>query len=110
MGENRPTQMRGSGMDDVIFAGSGTRSARNHATVELVIDNSERLAPAAFNKEDRLEISRRITREIGSAYRINRREVRAGDVQMLVADASTGAHSDVRIGQGQISDLSNARP
>lgn len=110
MGENRPTQMRGSGMDDVIFAGSGTRGARNHAVVELVIDNSERLAPAAFNKEDRLEISRRITREIGSAYRINGREVRARDVQMLFADASTGAQSPALVRQGQISELINAKP
>ncbi|HLS19093.1 MAG TPA: AAA family ATPase, partial [Paracoccaceae bacterium] len=110
MGENRPTQMRGSGMDDVIFAGSGTRNARNHAVVELVIDNSERLAPAAFNKENRLEISRRITREIGSAYRINGREVRARDVQMLFADASTGAQSPALVRQGQISELINAKP
>lgn len=110
MGENRPTQMRGSGMDDVIFAGSSTRSARNHAVVELVIDNSERLAPAAFNKEDRLEISRRITREIGSAYRINGQGVRARDVQMLFADASTGAQSPALVRQGQISELINAKP
>ncbi len=110
MGENRPTQMRGEGMDDVIFAGSGTRPPRNAAAVELVIDNSDRLAPAAFNKDDRLEVSRRITREIGSAYRINGREVRARDVQMLFADASTGAHSPALVRQGQISELISAKP
>ena len=110
MGENRPTQMRGEGMDDVIFAGSGSRPARNHASVEVMIDNSDRLAPAAFNREDRLEISRRITREIGSAYRINGKEVRARDVQMLFADASTGAHSPALVRQGQIAELINAKP
>ncbi|HET7410078.1 MAG TPA: AAA family ATPase, partial [Paracoccaceae bacterium] len=110
MGENRPTQMRGEGMDDVIFAGSDSRPTRNHASVELVIDNSDRLAPAAFNKDDKLEISRRITREIGSAYRINGKEVRARDVQMLFADASTGAHSPALVRQGQISELINAKP
>ena len=110
MGENRPTQMRGDGMDDVIFAGSQMRPTRSSATVELVVDNSNRLAPAAFNQEDKLEISRRITREVGSAYKINGRDVRARDVQMLFADASTGAHSPALVRQGQIAELINAKP
>ncbi len=110
MGENRPTQMRGEGMDDVIFAGTDKRPARNAATVELVIDNSDRLAPAQFNVEDKLEVSRRITREIGSAYRINGKDVRARDVQMLFADASTGAGSPALVRQGQIGQLISAKP
>ena len=110
MGENRAKQMRGDGMDDVIFGGTDRRPTRNWATVELVIDNSDRLAPAAFNQTDRLEISRRITREVGSAYRINGKEVRARDVQMLFADASTGAHSPALVRQGQIAELINAKP
>ena len=110
MGETRPTQMRGGGMEDVIFAGAATRPARNFAEVALVIDNSDRLAPAGFNDSDSLEIVRRITRDAGSAYRISGREARARDVQMLFADASTGAHSPALVRQGQISDLINARP
>lgn len=110
MGENRAKQMRGEGMDDVIFAGTDSRPTRSSATVELVMDNSDRLAPAAFNQEDRLEISRRITREVGSAYKINGKDVRARDVQMLFADASTGAHSPALVRQGQIVELINAKP
>ena len=110
MGENRAKQMRGDGMDDVIFAGTDSRATRSSATVELVMDNSDRLAPAAFNQEDKLEISRRITREVGSAYKINGKDVRARDVQMLFADASTGAHSPALVRQGQISELINAKP
>ena len=110
MGENRAKQMRGDGMDDVIFAGTDSRSTRSSATVELVLDNSDRLAPAAFNQEDRLEVSRRITREVGSAYKINGKDVRARDVQMLFADASTGAHSPALVRQGQIAELINAKP
>ena len=91
MGENRPTAMRGGGMEDVIFAGAATRPARNFAEVGLVIDNSERLAPSGFNEADSLEIIRRITRDVGSAYKVNGKDVRARDVQMLFADASTGA-------------------
>ena len=110
MGENRPTAMRGGGMEDVIFAGAATRPARNFAEVGLVIDNGERLAPAGFNDDDNLEIVRRITRDVGSAYKVNSKDVRARDVQMLFADASTGAHSPALVRQGQISELINAKP
>lgn len=110
MGENRPTAMRGGGMEDVIFAGAATRPARNFAEVAVHIDNTDRLAPAGFNDTDHLEIVRRITRDAGSAYRLNGKEVRARDVQMLFADASTGAHSPALVRQGQIAELINARP
>ncbi|MEM6306624.1 MAG: AAA family ATPase, partial [Pseudomonadota bacterium] len=110
MGENRPTAMRGGGMEDVIFAGAATRPARNFAEVSLMIDNAERLAPAAFNDSDMLEVVRRITRDVGSAYKANTKDVRARDVQMLFADASTGAHSPALVRQGQISELINAKP
>jgi chromosome segregation protein len=110
MGENRPTAMRGGGMEDVIFAGAATRPARNFAEVSLVIDNGERLAPAAFNDNDNLEIIRRITRDAGSAYKVGVKDVRARDVQMLFADASTGAHSPALVRQGMISELINAKP
>ena len=110
MGENRPTAMRGGGMEDVIFAGASTRPARNFAEVSLILDNSDRLAPAGFNDSDTLEIIRRITRDAGSAYKLNTKDVRARDVQMLFADASTGAHSPALVRQGQISELINAKP
>ncbi len=110
MGENRPTAMRGGGMEDVIFAGAATRPARNFAEVALQIDNSERLAPAGFNDEDQLDIVRRITRDVGSAYKAAGKDVRARDVQMLFADASTGAHSPALVRQGQIAELINAKP
>ncbi len=110
MGENRPTAMRGGGMEDVIFAGAATRPAKNFAEVSLGIDNSERLAPSGFNDTDILDIVRRITRDAGSAYKVNAKDVRARDVQMLFADASTGAHSPALVRQGQISELINAKP
>ncbi|MGR3495181.1 chromosome segregation protein SMC [Citreimonas sp.] len=110
MGENRPTAMRGGGMEDVIFAGASTRPARNFAEVALHIDNADRLAPAGFNDSDHLEIIRRITRDVGSAYKVNGKDSRARDVTMLFADASTGAHSPALVRQGQISELINAKP
>ncbi len=110
MGENRPTAMRGGGMEDVIFAGAATRPARNFAEVSLMIDNSDRVAPAGFNDTDMLEIVRRITRDVGSAYKVSGKDVRARDVQMLFADASTGSQSPALVRQGQISELINAKP
>ncbi|SDE56931.1 chromosome segregation protein [Paracoccus isoporae] len=110
MGENRPSAMRGGGMEDVIFAGTSRRGARAHAEVMLTIDNRERLAPATVNEADGIDIVRRITRDAGSAYKINGKEARARDVQMLFADASTGAHSPALVRQGQISELINAKP
>ena len=110
MGENRPKSMRGGAMEDVIFAGAATRHARNFAEVVLNMDNSDRLAPSGFNDSDQLEIVRRITRDVGSAFKTNGKDVRARDVQMLFADASTGAHSPALVGQNRITELINAKP
>jgi len=110
MGANSAKAMRAGGMDDVIFAGSGNRPSRNHAEVTLTIDNAARRAPAAFNDHPVLEVVRRIDRGEGSTYRINGREVRARDVQLLFADASTGSNSPALVRQGQISELIAAKP
>jgi len=110
MGESSHKSMRASSMDDVIFSGNTSRPARNNAEVGISIDNSERGAPAAFNDADMLEIARRIERESGSSYRINGREVRARDVQILFADASTGARSPALVHQGRIGEIIQAKP
>jgi chromosome segregation protein len=110
MGENSYKNMRASSMDDVIFSGSGGRPSRNMAEVALFLDNQTRRAPAAFNDSDELQVSRRIEREAGSVYRINGKDVRAKDVQLLFADVSTGARSPSMIGQGRIGELISAKP
>ncbi len=110
MGENSAKSMRGDGMDDVIFAGTSTRPARNLAEVTLTLDNEDRTAPAAFNDERVLEISRRIERDSGSAYRLNSKEIRGKDIKLMFADASTGAHSPSLVSQGRIGSLISAKP
>jgi chromosome segregation protein len=110
MGANSAKAMRAGGMDDVIFAGASNRPGRNHAEVALTIDNADRGAPAAFNDHPVIEVVRRIDKGAGSAYRINGREVRARDVQLLFADASTGSNSPALVRQGQISELIAAKP
>ena len=110
MGEASYKAMRASEMDDVIFSGNSDRPARNHAEVSVVIDNADRKAPAAFNEDDTLEVSRRIMREHGSIFRVNGREVRARDVTVLFADASTGSRSPALVHQGRIGEIIQARP
>jgi len=110
MGETSHKSLRAADMDAVIFAGSGNRPSRNHAEVVMTIDNADRTAPAAVNDRDTLEISRRIEREAGSVYRINGRDVRARDVQILFADAATGARSPALVHQGKIGEIIQAKP
>ena len=110
MGENRPSIMRGEAMEDVIFSGAASRPARSFAEVALEIDNSDRAAPTAFNGDDRIEIARRISRDHGSSYRANGKDVRWRDIQILFAYAASGARSSALVRQGQISDLINAKP
>jgi chromosome segregation protein len=110
MGETSHKSMRAADMNDVIFSGSNTRPSRNNAEVSMSIDNSERSAPAAFNEFETIEVTRRIERDQGSSYRINGREVRARDVQILFADASTGARSPALVHQGRIGEIIQAKP
>ena len=110
MGATSAKALRGEGMEDVIFSGSDKRASRNWAEVALSIDNAERRAPQPFTDMPVLEVTRRIDRGGGSTYRINGKEVRARDVQLLFADASTGANSPALVRQGQISELIAAKP
>ena len=106
MGESSYKAMRGGGMEDVIFSGSGARPSRNTAEVTLFAERDEETGRGP----ETVEIARRIERELGSSYRINGREVRARDVQILFADASTGAHSSALVRQGQVAELIAAKP
>lgn len=110
MGANSAKAMRGGEMDDLIFNGADGRPARETAEVILVLDNSKRTAPPEFNGADQLEIERKLRRGAGSSYRINGRTVRGKDIQLLFADASTGANSPALVRQGQISELIGSKP
>jgi chromosome segregation protein len=106
MGESSPKSLRGGGMDDVIFAGTLSRPARDFAEVSILLD----LKPAEDGSGGgESEVTRRIERSAGSAYRIDGRDVRAKDVGLLFADAATGAHSPALVSQGKISGIIAAR-
>ena len=110
MGELSPKQMRGSELDDVIFNGTDNRPAWDIAEVSIDLDNSERKAPSLFNQNDQIEVTRRIWRGEGSEYRVNGKEVRLKDVQLLFADASTGARSTSMVSQGRVGAIIAAKP
>src|ERR1700752_3579178 len=110
MGETSARRLRGGEMDDVIFAGSVDRPSRNIAEIALTLDNSARDAPFVFNDHQEIEVVRRIARGGGSVYCVNGHEVRARDVQLLFADAASGAHSAAMVSQGRVSALIEARP
>ncbi|MGE0529992.1 MAG: chromosome segregation protein SMC [Hyphomonadaceae bacterium] len=110
MGATSAKSMRATDMDDVIFSGSAGRPAREFAEVTLVLTEARNRAPPPFHNEDVLEVTRRIRRGLGSTYKINGKEVRAKDVQLLFADAATGANSPALVRQGQINELISAKP
>src|SRR5437868_10717262 len=106
MGEASPKSLRGGGMDDVIFAGTASRPPRDFAEVSILLDRAAEDDAAARESE----ITRRIERGAGSAYRIDGRDVRAKDVALLFADAATGAHSPALVSQGKIASVIAAKP
>jgi chromosome segregation protein len=110
MGENSPKRMRSSEMNDVIFNGTENRPPRNTAEVVISLDNNDRTAPAEMNDADELEVSRKIERDVGSVYKVNGKNVRMRDVQILFADSSIGAHSPALVSQGRVADMINAKP
>ena len=106
MGESSPKSLRGGGMDDVIFAGTATRPPRDFAEVSILVEREASEDGSAGESE----VTRRIERGAGSAYRIDGRDVRAKDVALLFADAATGAHSPALVSQGKIAAVIAAKP
>jgi chromosome segregation protein len=110
MGEKSAKNMRGGGMEDVIFAGTSKRPARNMAEATIVINNQDGHAPAPFNTATEIEITRRIEKDKGSQYRVNGKAVRARDVNLLFADTMTGANSPALVSQGRITEIITSKP
>jgi chromosome segregation protein len=106
MGESSPKSLRGGGMDDVIFAGTATRPPRDFAEVTILLEHQT----GEDGERGESEVTRRIERGSGSAYRLDGRDVRAKDISLLFADAATGAHSPALVSQGKIGAVIAAKP
>ncbi|MCH5211328.1 MAG: chromosome segregation protein SMC [Oscillospiraceae bacterium] len=102
IGEMSAKSLRGTNMQDVIFAGTETRKPVNFAEVSLVLDNSARI----FNIDyDELVVTRRLFRSGESVYQINRANCRLKDIHELFMDTGLGRDGYSIIGQGNVSQI-----
>ncbi len=106
-GEQKARQLRGSSMQDVIFAGTQTRNPLSSAYVAITLDNSDHALDTDYEE---VTISRRIYRSGESEYMINGTSVRLKDVQELFYDTGIGKEGYSIIGQGQIEAIISSKP
>lgn len=102
MGEQSTKTLRGSKMEDVIFAGTKARKSQGFAEVSLTIDNTARRLAI---DSDEVTITRRYDRSGESEYMINRSLVRLKDLQEVFMDTGLGKDGYSLIGQGKIAEI-----
>lgn len=102
MGEMSAKTLRGSSMQDVIFAGTQTRKAVNFAEVSLVLDNSAKVFSLEFEE---ITVTRRVFRSGESAYYINKAACRLKDIHELFMDTGLGRDGYSIIGQGSVAQI-----
>ena len=107
LGEQSSKQLRGSKMQDVIFAGTATRKPKGMAEVTLVIDNSTGILPLEYNE---VAVTRRMFRSGDSEYLINGSLCRLRDIRELFMDTGIGVEGYSIIGQGKIADIVSTKP
>jgi len=107
LGAQGPRSLRSVKMEDVIFAGTTSRSALGRAEVSLTIDNSSAKLPIDLPE---VTITRTLFRSGESEYAINATPCRLLDVQELLSDSGVGRQQHMIIGQGQLDTVLNARP
>jgi chromosome segregation protein len=107
LGEQSPTTVRGSSMQDVIFAGSDGRRASGSAEVELTFDNSDGSLPLPTPE---VSVMRRVTRDGSSQYSINQSTCRLTDVIELLAQVGLGKELHSIIGQGKVESFLAGKP
>ena len=90
LGEQRPTAIRGAGMEEVIFQGTVSRGALNRGAVTMVVSNEDGALPVPFEE---VEIGRTVFRDGGSDYRLNRSSCRLRDIVDLCRDTGLGANA-----------------
>lgn len=107
MGETSVKQLRGGGkMENVIFGGTAVRNAMGYASVQLVVDNSDRRIDV---EADEVTIGRKYYRSGESEYSVNGQSVRLRDVYELLLDTGLGRDGYSVIGQGRIAEIVGAK-
>ncbi len=102
LGEQSARTLRGSKMEDIIFAGSATRKSVNFAQVTLSLDNSDGYLPVDFAE---VAITRRVYRSGESEYLLNLRPCRLKEIAELFMDSGLGKEAYSIIGQGRIEEI-----
>ena len=106
LGEQRPSAIRGSKMDEAIFQGTSERRALSRAEVALVVDNADQRLPLPHEE---VEIRRTVHREGGSDYELNRKNARLKDILDVCRDTGLGANAYAIIEQGMVDSLLSDR-
>lgn len=107
MGEQGAKNLRGTSMEDVIFAGTSNRPPLGRAQVSLTIDNTDYALDIDYTE---VTISRTIFRNGGSEYAINGSACRLLDIQELLSDTGLGQQMHVIVGQGRLDEILKADP
>jgi chromosome segregation protein len=107
LGEQGPKSLRGGKMEDVIFAGTGSRGALGRAEVALTIDNSAGLLPIEYTE---VTVTRLLYRSGESEYAINGTPCRLLDIQELLSDTGVGRELHTVLGQNRLEDVLQGRP
>jgi chromosome segregation protein len=110
MGEQSPKQLRGKGMEDVIFAGSNGKSSLGMAEVSLILENDNGSLPPEFNEYSEIVITRRLFRDGESEYSINNKFCRLKDITHLFMDTGVGSKAYSVIEQGRIGAIIDSKP
>jgi chromosome segregation protein len=107
LGEQGPKSLRGGKMEDVIFAGTGSRGALGRAEVALTIDNSAGLLPIDYSE---VTVTRLLYRSGESEYALNGTACRLLDIQELLSDTGVGRELHTVLGQNRLEDVLQGRP
>lgn len=102
LGEQSAKTLRGSKMEDVIFAGTQYRKPVGFASVSITIDNSDHMLPVDYTE---VTVSRRMYRSGESEYSLNKTQCRLKDVQELFMNTGVGREGYSIIGQGRIDEI-----
>jgi chromosome segregation protein len=107
LGEQSAKSLRGSKMEDVIFAGSDSRKALNIAEVTLVLDNEDGTLPIDYSE---ISVTRRVYRSGDSEYLLNKQPCRLKDIIELFMDSGLGKEAFSIISQGKVEEILNSKP
>lgn len=110
MGEMSAKHLRGTSMEDVIFAGAEGYAPMGMAEVSLTLENDGGPFPVQYMKHSEIMVTRRLNRSGESEYFINKEPARLRDIQEIFMDTGAGAKGFSIIQQNAIGQMITAKP